>query len=115
MWTSTRRRDRRAHVDVCGQREGSKKSDFCGRHKWMTPKTAVLKTAADASWWDSASDLAWPMTSYRCNRPEYTPGQSIPGYSVASVNLYPGEYFWPRPIHTPSGHNIPWDINLPRP
>ena len=26
----------------------------------------------------------------RCNGPEYTPGRSIPGYSMASANLYPG-------------------------
>ena len=32
-------------------------------------------------------------SAYRCNRPEYTPGRSIPGYIMARANLYPGVYF----------------------
>src|SRR6218665_3704549 len=29
----------------------------------------------------------------RCNRPEYTPGRSVPGYIMAWANLYLGVYF----------------------
>jgi len=35
--------------------------------------------------------------------------------SMAWVNLYPGGILWPRPIHTPSGDDIPRGINWPRP
>src|SRR6218665_3031747 len=31
-----------AHIDACGQREGSKPRFSCGRHKWMTPAWKAL-------------------------------------------------------------------------
>src|SRR6218665_3995727 len=50
----------------------------------------------------------------RCNRPEYSPGRTIPGVKAAKARLYrvyyglgqflPRGKLWPRPIHTPKAN-----------
>jgi len=71
---------------------------------------------------------------YRCNWPDYirvyyglghrstipgVTGQNIPRPEYTRVYYSLGQFilrgiFWPRPIHTPSGHNILRGINWPR-
>src|SRR6218665_3024230 len=51
----------------------------------------------------------------RCNRPEYTPGRSIPGYIMAQANLYSGAYFGLGQFIPPRAIIILRGINWPRP
>src|SRR6218665_3964180 len=51
---------------------------------------------------------------HRCNRPEYTPAGVYRGI-VGPRPFYTRGILWRRPIHTPSGHNIPRGINCARP
>src|SRR6218665_810470 len=80
---------------------------------------AYPRTLYPTCYMDSLPQLYFTQTSYldnRCNRPEYTPGRSIPGYIIAYIGQsIPRGIFWPRPIHTPSGHNILRGKNWPRP
>jgi len=51
----------------------------------------------------SAQTLDVHIDQARCNRPEYTPGRSIPGVTgqnIPPAGVYPG-ILWPRPIYTP--------------
>src|SRR6218665_1792959 len=58
------------------------------RASLWTLEYVVAMVGAGVRWYIWATSV-----QTRCNRPEYIPGRSIPGYIMASANLYSGAYF----------------------